>query len=692
VSLTRRPARTAFVAVFGLAITAVTGGIATTAAASAASAAAQRYVALSGSTLATHATITGRYTSARMSVEVALAPRDEGGLNRMLSALYTKGSTSYHRWLAKGQFDQRYAPSTATRTAVDRFLAQNDLSIEHSDSPFLVRAAGTSQQVSAAFRTTLSAYHEPGGARFFANSTPVQLPATLAPAVLGVIGLSDTYHDRSADAVAIPSRALTGHSKPSAHQQASSSCETSYPTDTQLYDFVNSGTSFPFGYGDGPGCTGLTPSQVNSIYGAANLGPRGEGAGVTVALFEATAFQTSDPVTWAREFYGPGYTPDLQTVNVDGGPLNPQCPSGDSCPAAYNGYAADVEADLDIERVLAVAPDAAKIIVYDSPNDTDGQTELDDYSAIANDDLASTVSSSWANGECALPASYFESENVIFEQMAAQGQSMFASAGDDGPVGCDPYGITTLALQDPASQPLVTAVGGTSFEGYNPGTNATPGYRAGAESAWNADNLCQDSSTVVNGETGYFWCEAPTQPVGGGNAGGGGSSAFWGRPVYQSGRGVNNPYTTYGNGSTQCSLAADGTPCREVPDVSADADTYTGYATYCSGTSSLPNSQCAALESQEAVTGWFTVAGTSSSSPLWAGIATDMDSYNGCRDGFLNPLLYSLFNTDSGKYFNDITGIGQSVKTDGLYPATVGYDEATGIGTPKMAALITESS
>jgi hypothetical protein len=59
---------------------------------------------------------------------------------------------------------------------------------------------------------------------------------------------------------------------------------------------------------------------------------------------------------------------------------------------------------------------------------------------------------------------------------------------------------------------------------------------------------------------------------------------------------------------------------------------------------------------------------------------------------FLNPLLYSLFRADAGKYFNDITGAGQTVTTDGLYPATPGYDEATGIGTPKMAALITQGS
>ena len=48
-----------------------------------------------------------------------------------------------------------------------------------------------------------------------------------------------------------------------------------------------------------------------------------------------------------------------------------------------------------------------------------------------------------------------------------------------------------------------------------------------------------------------------------------------------------------------------------------------------------------------------------------------------------------LYNLDSHGYFNDITGIGQATNNNGLFPTTPGYDLATGIGTPKMKALIT---
>jgi kumamolisin len=685
VRLIRRRAQVGAVAALGLAITVASGGLAS-AAASPASPTSVAYVALRGTSPAVPDARLGSYSSAQMSVEVALAPQDQTGLNDQLHSLYTEGSPNYHRWLAKGQFDKLYAPTTATQSAVASYLASSGLTVQPSGSPFLVRAAGSSQQVSAAFRTTLSTYKASGGSQYFANSTAVQLPSALAPGVLGVIGLNNDYHLSPATALAPITR-----EKPT----SSSSCETPYPTEAQLSALATGDTSFPFGYGGGPACSGLTPSQVNSIYGAPTAGSRAKGAGVTMAVVEFTAYQESDPQTWAKTFYGSGYTmPQIDNELVDGGPLNPDCPSGDSCPASYNGYIADWLVDLDIERYLTVSPDAAKIVVYNAPNDTTGQTILDEYTRIADDDTADVISSAWSAPEDLMSAAYVQSENVIFEQMAAQGQAFFESAGDEGPYSLEEYtGSTALSVRDPSAQPYVTSVGGTSLENYNPGTNPNPQYPGGDETVWNTGNLCKDSSAEVGGVTGYAWCiQSPllsTYFLG--SAGAGGSSMYWGRPFYQTGQGVNSLYTTYGNGGTQCQLATEGAPCREIPDVSAIADEYTPLATFCTGTASLPNSECSQLESGENDPGWFGLAGTATSAPLWAGIAADRDSYTGGRSGFFNPLLYGLFNANPGKYFNDITGSGQTVNTNGLLPTTPGYDEATGIGTPKMAALITAS-
>src|SRR5262249_11897442 len=154
-----------------------------------------RYVALSGSLTPTRDAIAGGYSSARMSVEVALAPRDQARLTTLLKALYTRGSGRYEHWLAKGQFDARFAPATATRSAVSAYLRHSGLTARPSASPFLIRATGSSARISAAFRTTLSSYRAADGTRFFANSAAVHLPATLASSVLGVLGLSSTVRE-----------------------------------------------------------------------------------------------------------------------------------------------------------------------------------------------------------------------------------------------------------------------------------------------------------------------------------------------------------------------------------------------------------------------------------------------------------------------------------------------------------------
>ena len=674
-----RPVRAGVIAVIGLAITAFTGALASAGAATAAPAAGQGFVALANSMTPTTDTITGGYSSPKMQIEVAVAPRDAAGLNSELAGLYNKNSSSYHHWLTNGQFYARYAPTASTQAAVASFLTRSGLTVTPSSSPFLVRATGSSAQVSAAFHTTLSTFKDPRGIHYFSNSTPVYLPTTVAGDALGVIGLSNTVRDTQ------KVFRVNNTIRPAGKASASSGCETPYPTRAQLFNAVNNGVSFPYGYGAGPGCSGLTPSQTNSIYSAPNLGPRGKGAGVNIAVFELSAYQHSDIDTWAHTFYGSGYNPPLVDINVDGGPLDPVCPADDTCPPEYNGYAGDIEVDADIQMQLTMSPDVQHLLVYNAPNDFTGQTELDEYTAIAKANAADSISSSWSVCENDVSAGYAQAENVIFEQMAAQGQSMFGAAGDTGAFACIRSDGTTITnVLDPPSQPWVTSVGGTSLESDNPGTNPRPSYPNGVETVWNVDNLCSNApaSSALGNQTGFFWC-ANT------GAGGGGSSQYWGRPSYQYGRGITNPYTTYGNGTTQCSLAKVGTPCREVPDISANADEYTGYTEYCTGNASTPYSVCATFSGSEPVPGWFQIGGTSLSSPLWSGIIADRDSYQGRRNGNINPLLYLLYNLSPQTYFHDITGIGQTTNNNGLFPTTPGYDLATGIGTPKMAALIT---
>jgi subtilase family serine protease len=671
--LHHRPVRAGVVAVLGLGMTAAMGSLGSIAAA-AAPAGPVPMVAIANSVAATTDHQAGPFTSRNMTVQVALRPRNAAGLSRSLQAMYTKGSSSYHRWLAQGAFTARYAPTAATRNAVASYLRHAGLTVRPSSSPFLVRASGSSAKVSAAFHTTLRNYRSKKGAKYYQNTSAVRLPATIARSVQGVTGLTNTVRLRKQVI------------RPTVKPHAASGCKDPYPTVAQQFALLDHGTGFPAGYGDGPGCSGLTPAQDNSIYGAPKLGATAQGKGATMGLFELSDYQQSDIQTWARTFFGKNYTAPLVNVNVDGGPSNPACPAGDQCPPEFNGFSGDIEVDADIEIQLAIAPAINKLIVYNAPNDFTGQTSLDEWGAIANDDKVDSVSSSWAICEQdAGGAGFVLAENTIFQQMAMQGQSVFGASGDTGAFGCiRSDGTTGLAVIDPPSQPLVTSVGGTSLESFNPGHNQHPGYPAGVESVWNTDALCSDDAPGPGNDNrgGFFWCART-------GAGGGGSSMFWARPFYQRGQGVDNPFTTHANGTTQCQLAKPGTPCREEPDISADADEFTPYSEFCTGSASTPFSVCAQFSGAQDPPGWFGIGGTSLSSPLWSAIVADRDSFHHNRVGLANAWLYRLFRIAPAVFFHDITGQGQTTRDNGFFPVTRGFDEATGIGSPRMSTLIT---
>jgi subtilase family serine protease len=641
-----------------------------------------------GSYLPTSAANTGRMSASRMSVEVLLRPGNEAGLSSLLNALYTPGSADYGHWLAAGRFDSEFAPPQATVHAMTAYLQREGLTVQSTSTPFLLRAVGSSARIDAAFATTIDNYRNAKGVRFYSNATLASVPDSLASGVLGVVGLTNTVRLQPTYQLT-PARSTASTAKGSGEP----SCEIPYPTTLAQLEAIPLDGPYN-GYGGGPGCSGLTPSQTNSIYNAPHAGPSARGAGANVAVFELSAYNHSDITHWAQTFYGSNYRPRLVDINVDGGPLAPntsQCPAGDSC---YYGYGGDIEVEADIEQDLTIAPDANSILVYNAPNDTTGATELDEYATIANQDIADSVSSSWAICEPDAGLAYAEAENVLFEQMAAQGQSMFSSAGDTGAFECIRDGTFSdyapLQALDPASQPWVTSTGGTSFGTFDPGDNPSPSYPYGTEEVWNTLDVCSGNNSSTASSTGIIDCGLY-------GAGGGGHSIFWPMPNYQKGPGVINPYTVYG--PRNCSLAAKGQPCREEPDISANSDPLTGYAEYCTGSSyvspnpngSLYTSACYTTTKTPGAPGWFHIGGTSLSAPLWAALFSDRDAFDGHRAGNANYLLYALFDNPNTRAadFHDITGINQVSNNNGYYPVTPGYDEATGIGTPNFTGLIT---
>jgi len=672
---------------YGLLIAGVLTAGSLSAATAASASTAQSMAHIPGSYLAIHATKTGQMSASRMSVEVVLQPGNAKGLSSLMSALYTTGSADYGHWLSAGQFDSMFAPSQATVHAMTSYLQGKGLTVQRTDTPFLLRAAGSSAQVDAAFATTINNYRNAQGKKFFSNDSAASVPDSLASSVLGVVGLTNTVRLKPAVQTASANTATSA-----GHRSHEPSCEIPYPTTLAQLEAIPANGPYN-GYGGGPGCSGLTPSQTNSMYSAPNAGPRGKGAGANVAVFELSAYKQSDITHWAQTFYGRGYHPRLVNINVDGGPLAPntsQCPVGDTC---FYGYGGDDEVEADIEQDLTVSPDTNSVLVYNAPNDETGQTELDEYTKIANQDIADSMSTSWGLCEPDAGLGYAEAENLLFEQMAAQGQSIFASSGDTGAFECLRDGtfsdFAPLQSLDPASQPWVTSTGGTSFTSFDPGDKADPRYPRGDEGVWNTVDACSgnDSSTATS--PGIVNCDNF-------GAGGGGHSIFWPMPKYQRGPGVISRYTV--RGPSNCALASAGQACREEPDISANADPLTGYAEYCTGSSYVsPNptgpdytSACLGLTKTPGAPGWFHIGGTSLSAPLWAALFSDRDAFHGRRAGNANYVLYSLF--DNGRTyaadFHDITALPLE-NNNGFYPVTRNFDQATGIGSPKFAGIIT---
>ena len=189
----------------------------------------------------------------------------------------------------------------------------------------------------------------------------------------------------------------------------------------------------------------------------------------------------------------------------------------------------------------------------------------------------------------------------------------------------------------PASDPLVTGVGGT-YLCTNPVTGA------------GVDNTDPPARCQVT---------PPTREIGWIDSGGGFSHVF-AKPDYQD---------TLPAGSTVIGAM------RGVPDVAFQASSRTGPLVY---------------DTALGAGGWFIVGGTSCSAPQWSGLVAIADQIAGHGLGLINPTLYKLADSSNySSYFYDVTtGNNQADPSIPGYPATAGWDPVTGLGTPNAEALV----
>ena len=521
------------------------------------------------------------------TLDVALASRNPSGLSSFIASVSNPASRNYHHFLNPTQYAARFGASGRVVAALRRYLTAHGVTVgplSRGGNILHVRASTTA--LATAFNARVETVRLSDGTLDAHLLSAATLPSTLGRDVVGIGGLTTVSPEVT-------------NSLLSAHTTTAATCPSAGSS---------TGTT-PNALG------GYTAQQQAQLYGFAGAWASGDtGLGQTIGVYELAAYNPGDVATYFNCY---GLTPNLVTSNVDGGPT-----------ALDNAGSAPDEATLDVEESQVLAP-GAHLVVYQGSQS--GSGPIDIFSTIASADVATVVTTSW--GICEPQnAGAAQAEQPIFEEMAAQGQTVVAAAGDEGSSDCESTSTptTTLAVDDPASQPLVTGVGGLTVSNTSPLT----------QSVWN--DGCPQASC---------------------GAGGGGVSTLWSQPAWQQAPGITTTAATGG--------------MRMVPDLSVMADPSTGFIQYYTG---APGGAC----TQNCSSGWGNIGGTSIGSPLVSALVAVAAQACGTRLGLINPSLYAMAATG----FNDVTSGNNDLFNVGEYSAGIGYDMASGLGSPNGAPFI----
>jgi subtilase family serine protease len=326
-------------------------------------------------------------------------------------------------------------------------------------------------------------------------------------------------------------------------------------------------------------------------------------------------------------------------------------PPGSNGTGLQNRDGWTVETALDVEWAHAMAPLANILNVTTNPAETQGvqgfPTMMNAEQFIVDNHQAAVITQSFG----AVEEGFGSTQSLLnlrhaFISAAADGVTVLASSGDGGSANSpktpvkNPSPFPFPTVNWPASDPLVTGVGGT-YLCTDPTTGTT------VDTADPPTNCQPSANPASNREIG--WIDS-----------GGGFSHIFATPAYQD---------SLPTGSTAIGSM------RGVPDVAFQASSRTGPLVYATGGSAG---------------GWFIVGGTSCSSPQFAGLVAIADQMAGHSLGQINPTLYQLASGQNyGTYFYDVTtGNNQADPSVTGYNATKGWDPVTGLGTPNAETLV----
>ncbi|HTK09014.1 MAG TPA: S53 family peptidase [Ktedonobacteraceae bacterium] len=377
-----------------------------------------------------------------------------------------------------------------------------------------------------------------------------------------------------------------------------------------------------------------SPQEMRTIYGLNPLLNAGyDGAGQTIVIIDSFGSPTLAHDLYAfDQGYGLPDPPSLQIY----APLG-SVPF-DSSNSDQTGWA--FETTLDVEWAHAMAP-RANIVVLTSPvSETEGVQGMPEFLKLEQYALkrhiGSIISQSWGATENTLfsPAgkAILNAYDSFYKQAASQHVTVLASSGDAGVLNQDEKGkiYPSPTVIFPASSPWVTAVGGTSLYA------STRGHYI-SESVWNNSRS---------------------------EASGGGISQYFAEPAYQKSSLNSAPLRNLLHGQ------------RAIPDIAYNANPSTSILIYLS------------FFGQKQA-GYYTIGGTSEGAPQWAGIVAIANQKAGRPLGFLNNALYQIGRCACPRNaYHDITHGGNGSGNQPGYPARVGWDAATGWGTPNASVLV----
>jgi subtilase family serine protease len=600
-------------------------------------------------------------TQGTVNARIYLAGRDAAGLTAYATAVSSPGNSRYRHYLTPAQVRARYGPSRSQVAAVTAWARSAGLRVTGVNGQLAgyVDTRGPLAAASRAFGVRFAMFKAPDGRLHRAPVSSATAPAAIAGDVLTISGLDTAPHLMKAQ---LP--------PPGPNYWIAHPCARYYGQKIA--------TGLPTAYGSAQPWTncGYTPAQIRGAYGVSASHMTGKGQTVAVVDAYASPTMLSDANQFATDVGDAPFRTGQYSQHVDT-PFTHEGTGPNGC-GASGWYG---EESLDVEAVHGQAPDANVRYVGAA------SCYQDDFAAalayIVNNHLASIVTDSWGylSDQVTIESVY----ELIFQAGAAEGIGFFFASGDNGyesPL--EHSGSDKIQVTYPTSSPWVTSVGGTSLA-------IGRGGRYEFETAWGTLLDPLDSA-------GTAW-QYPTPgkyPQYFDGAGGGGVSTQYTQPFYQ--RGVVP-------GSLSHRLPTGGqspVAMRVVPDLSALADASTGMLV--GQTTLQPDGTSYAFSLSR-------IGGTSVACPVLAGIEADAQQAAGYPLGFADPVIDARYGSSAfhdvtatpagpgvhlaevrSNYSNPYTRQGplvtylRTLGIDGEGPAalraTVGYDDATGVGSP----------